>query len=274
METNRNNIDESVRFVARHYQKGVFDTSKGWEKLMVSLPDLGRKGFRLPLTWAVAAVVLLFVIGVGVLKIVNQPEQLIAENSNTTFTLPDQTGIVMQQGATLQYGKDFDKIDRRVSMHGEITFAVTRDETKPFIVSTPVAQIEVLGTEFTVTADDDETRLSVTSGKVKFTPDDPVIPLLCTAGMTVHYVAETQMVKVTSPDRQMEINGKTRSLTFDNMALNEIVMVLSNFYHVEIELPAEESELTFSSSFTQESIIEIVNIINLTLDTHITIIQP
>ena len=51
-------------------------------------------------------------------------------------------------------------------------------------------------------------------------------------------------------------------------------MVLSNFYHVEIELPAEESELTFSSSFTQESIIEIVNIINLTLDTHITIIQP
>lgn len=274
MEKNRNNIDDSIRFVAKHYQKGMFDTANGWKRLSASLPDFGRPHHQLRLTWIAAAVMLLCVIGVSVLKIMNRPEQLFAQTDNTSFTLPDQTGIVMQKGSKLEYDKHFDKTERRVSMYGEITFAVAPDETKPFIVSTPAAQIEVLGTEFTVIADDNETRLSVASGKVLFTPDDPVIPLLCTAGMTVHYSAGSKTVKIASTDSEMEINGKTRSLTFENMRLKEVVMVLSHFYKIQIELPESESELTFSSSFTQASIIEIINIINLTLDTHITIIEP
>lgn len=267
-------IDDSIRFVARHYQKGMFDSQSGWKRLTASRPGFGRTRHRLYLTWIAAAAMSLLVIGVGVLNMINQPEQLYAQTDNTSFTLPDQTEIMMQKGAKLEYDKHFDKAERRVSMHGEITFAVARDETKSFTISTPTALIEVLGTEFTVTADDNETRLSVSSGKVLFTPDDPVIPLLCTAGMRVHYIAKTETVNVTAPGKEMEINGKTRSFTFNNMELKEIVRVLSHFYKITIELPENEAELTFSSSFTRESIIEIINIINLTLDTHITIIEP
>lgn len=274
MEKNRNDIDESIRFVTRHYRKGAFDTTKGWKRLSTSLPGFGKVRRLSLLARVAAAVLLLLAIGVGILKMGNQSEQLLAQADNSAFTLPDQTEIVMQKGAKLQYHKHFDKTERRVSMYGEITFAVARDEAKPFIISTPTAEIEVLGTEFTVIAEKDETLLSVASGRVRFTPDTPVIPLLCTAGMTVHYSAENETVKVTSPDSKMEINSKTRSLTFHNMELKEIVMVLSHFYNIEIELPEDESELTFSSSFTQESIIEIINIINITLDTHITIIHP
>lgn len=275
MGKNRHDIDESVRFVAQHYQKEAFNTQKGWKRLTASLPGFGKVRYLPLITRVAAAVLLLLVIGVGLLKMVNRPEQLFAETDSITFTLPDQTQIVMQKGAWLEYDKHFGKRERHISMNGEITFAVARDETRPFIVSTPTAQIEVLGTEFTVTADDDETLLSVASGIVRFTPDAPVIPLLCTAGMTVHYSAGDETVKVASPDTasKMEVNGKMRSLTFDNMRLKEVVMVLSHFYNVQIELPEDESELTFSSSFTRRSVIEIINIINLTLDTHITIID-
>ncbi len=49
----------------------------------------------------------------------------------------------------MKYDKSFGKRERRISMQGEIAFAVARDEAKPFIVSTPpTARIEVLGTEF------------------------------------------------------------------------------------------------------------------------------
>lgn len=266
--------DKSIRFVAQHYQQGIFDSAKGWEKLTVSLPEFRKVRYLALLTRVAAAVISLFMIGVVVFNMINRPEQLYAQTDNTTFTLPDQTDIIMRQGAKLEYDKHFNKTERRVSMYGEIIFSVTCDETKPFTVSTPATLIEVLGTEFTVTADDNETRLSVSSGKVLFTPDNPIIPLLCTAGMKVHYRAETETVNVTAPDKEMEINGKTRSLIFDNIELKEIVRVLSHFYKVTIELPESEAELTFSSSFTQESIIEIINIINLTLDTHITIIHP
>ena len=264
--------EESVRFVARHYQPGRFDSRKAWLQME---KRLGVTPQRQPLTllWRAAAVAIV-VITAGILYLTSEKgDMLIARQDHTQFTLPDNSLIEMQKGAKLKYDKHFDKTERRVSMYGEITFDVAHNEAKPFIVSTPTAQIEVLGTEFTVTADDDETRLSVASGKVRFTPDDPVIPLLCTAGMTVHYSAKNGTVNVTSPGSEMEINGKTQSLTFDNMGLKEMVMVLSHFYNVQIELPESESDLTFSSSFTQKSIIEIINIINFTLDTHITIIN-
>lgn len=267
-------IDESVRFVSKHYREGMFDNTKGWKKVTAALPGFRKVRPLIPLTRIAAAVLLLLVVCIGLWRMVNQPEQLFAETNNTELTLPDQTQIIMQKGAKLEYDKNFDKTERRVSMSGEITFAVVRDGSKPFIVSTPTAQVEVLGTEFTVTADDEESQLSVASGKVLFTPNDPVIPLLCTAGMKVHYIAETETVNVTSPGKEMKINGKTGSLSLDNMELKEVVRVLSHFYKTTIELPENESGLTFSYSFSQGNIIEIINIINITLDTHITIRQP
>lgn len=264
--------EESVRFVARYYQPGRFDSHKAWLQMGERLGITPKR--RSPIMmWRVAAVAIV-VITAGILYLTaERGDTLITGYDHTEFTLPDNSRIEMQEGAKLKYDRHFDKTERRVSMHGEITFVVAHNEAKPFIVSTPTAQIEVLGTEFTVTADDDDTRLSVASGKVRFTPGNPVIPLLCTAGMTVHYSARTETVNVTSPGSRMEINGKTRSLTFNNTGLKEIVMVLSHFYKVQIELPESESDLTFSSSFTQESIIEIINIINFTLDTHIILVE-
>jgi hypothetical protein len=89
--------------------------------------------------------------------------------------------------------------------------------------------------------------------------------------MTVHYTSGTEIVKVVSSGSSMEINGKDSSLVFNNTQLKEVALVLSHFYNVPIELPGDESTLTFTSSFTQKNIIEIVDIINLTLDTHIKI---
>lgn len=266
-------IEESVRFVARHYQPGRFDSRKAWPQMRERLGIATERQSLTPL-WRVA-VVAIVVITAGILYLTaERGDTLIAGYDHTEFTLPDQTRIVMQKEAELKYEKDFDKTERRVSMQGEIAFAVTRDEAKPFIVSTPAAQIEVLGTEFTVIADNVETQLSVKSGIVRFTPDDLQVPLLCTAGMTARYNAADETIKVASPDSEMKISARTQSLSFDNIALKEVVRILSHFYKVKIELPGSESELTFSSSFTQKSIIEIIDIINITLDSHIAVIIP
>ncbi|MDD4800994.1 MAG: FecR domain-containing protein [Proteiniphilum sp.] len=267
--------EESVCFVALHYQPGRFDSRKTWAQVGKRLGIAPRRRSFPLLRRAAAVAVGIILITAGILYLTTEGgDTFIAKQDRTQFTLPDDSRIEMQKGAILAYDKHFDKDERRVTIQGEIAFAVARDEAKPFIVSTPAAQIEVLGTEFTVRADDDETRLSVASGIVRFTPYDPVIPLLCTAGMTVYYNAEPGIINVSSPGSEMEINSKTRSFTFNNMGLGEIVMVLSRFYNVQIELPDSESHLTFSSSFTKGSINEIINIINFTLDTHITIIPP
>ncbi len=271
MTDNFKHIDKRIEFVTKHYKPNTFDSKEGWKKLSTSIPELGKpQRVRLFPLIAAAAAIAVLIIGIGIL-FTSSSETLVAKTDNTVFMLPDSSRINMQKGAELEYEKDFDKVERRVSMTGEISFAVARDEEKPFIVTTPTAEVRVLGTEFTVEAGENETRLNVASGKVQFTPDSPAIPLLCTAGMIVHYTAENENVKVTSPDAMMEINGKSKSLTFNNAQLKEVVLVLSHFYNVKLELPEEEATLTFTSSFTQKSVIEIINIINLTLDTHVKI---
>ena len=270
MTDNFKHIDKGVEFVAKHYKPNTFDSRKGWEKMQQHIaPE--RKIRKLSVFYSAAAAVALLLV-VSILYLTSDMgETLVAKTDNKVFVLPDSSYIQMKKGAELQYDKHFDDTDRQVSMTGEISFAVARNEKKPFIVTTPTAEVRVLGTEFTVDADESETRINVSSGKVQFTPDSPAIPLLCTAGMTVHYTAENENVKVTSPHATMEINGKNKSLTFNNAQLKEIVLVLSHFYNVKLELPEEEATLTFTSSFTQKSVIEIINIINLTLDTHVKI---
>lgn len=266
----QHNMDEGIRFVTRHYKPSVFDSRKGWEKIQKHItPE--RKALRMSFFYgAAAAAALLLVVSVFYFTS-NTATKLTAKAGNASHVLPDSSSIEMRQGAELQYEQDFGKAERRVSMTGEISFVVARDEAKAFIVTTPTAQVRVLGTEFTVAADDNETDLNVVSGKVQFMPESPVIPLLCTAGMTVRYTADNENVRVTSPGSSMEIGGKDKSLMFSNVRLKDVTMVLSHFYGVKIELPEEESELTFTSSFTQKSVVEIINIINLTLDTHLSL---
>lgn len=269
-QPNNQTSEESIRFVARHYQPGRFMSHEVWPGLQARLGIPSKRRSLIAFRRIAVAAVLLLIAGT-LFFMNNRAVTLVATTEPTHLMLPDETWIVMQQGAELKYDKNFGKCERRISMQGEIAFAVARDEAKPFIVSTPTARIEVLGTEFSVTADSAVTCLDVTSGRVRFTPDGPVVPLLCSAGMTVHYSAVDKTVKVASPDSGMEINGNTRSLTFNNVRLKEAVRVISHFYNVPIEVPKEEAELTFSSSFERESVIEIINIINLTLDTSITI---
>lgn len=268
--TNHHTTEAHVRFVARHYQPNRFDSQKAWVDMQKRLGKPAKRR-SLPTYWraaAAAAVALLLV--AGILYVTgDRTERLMAKNERAAFSLPDQTGILMQQGAELTYGKHFGKNDRQVSMRGEIAFAVTHDSSKPFIVTTPTARVEVLGTEFTVNADDKETRLDVASGRVRFTPDDPVIPLLCEAGMAVHYRADTKTIEVIAPDSRMEINGQTGKLSFDNVRLEEVVRILSLYHDTSLELPEEEADIPFSSSFTNQSLADIIQIINFTLDTNI-----
>lgn len=270
MTNNDNPIDKNVLFVARHYKQHAFDSRKGWLKMEQYISPRRKMRKLSVYVGAAAAVALLLVASVFYFTI-NQPKQLFANADNTEFTLPDQTEILMRKGAKLTYDRRFGETDRRVSMRGEITFDVARDERKPFIISTPSAQVKVLGTSFTVSEDEKGTRLDVISGLVEFTPQDPVIPVLCAAGAKVHYIADTKSVEVTLPESSMLINASQNMLTFNNVPLKNIVSVLSHYYNTTIQLPEEESEILFTSSFTGKGVIEILNIINFTLDTHLLI---
>ncbi len=71
-------------------------------------------------------------------------------------TLADGTEVCLNAMSSLRFPQNFQGNTREVTLRGEGYFDVAHDKAHPFIVKTKRANIQVLGTEFDVTAFDDE----------------------------------------------------------------------------------------------------------------------
>lgn len=76
--------------------------------------------------------------------------------------LPDSTSVTLNAGTVLICPAEFIGSKRGVYLNGEATFDVTRNEKKPFVVSTSVMDITVLGTKFNVSSYSDDENVTAT----------------------------------------------------------------------------------------------------------------
>ncbi|MBP1663804.1 MAG: fec operon regulator FecR [Bacteroidetes bacterium] len=266
MLSNENNLEKSVRFVARHYKPGIFNSENSLEKITGE-----RKRFILrPFVWSGVAAVAVVLIIAGTIFL--QPEQgktLTADAFTTISVLPDETKITLQPGTTLAYDKNFGKVMRRVSLSGNASFEVSPDKEKPFIVHTPAAEITVLGTIFDVVSNENSTQLEVHSGKVNFAPADFPVSFICTKEMKANFDVEQKEITISSTESSCTINQTENRLAFSNSALGEVCRILQQYYNQPVSLTENERNIRLTSGFIDKNITEIIQIINLTLDTHI-----
>ena len=266
MSNNENNLEKSVRFVAGHYKPGIFNPDESLEKITGK-----RKRFILrPAVWSGVAAVAVVLIIAGTIFL--QPEQgktLTAEAFTTISVLPDETKITLQPGATLAYDKHFGKEMRRVSLSGNASFEVSKDKEKPFIVHTSAAEITVLGTIFDVSSNENSTRLEVHSGKVNFAPANFPVSFICTKEMKANFDIEQKEITVSSTESSYTVNQTENRLAFSNTALDEVCRILQQYYNQPVSLTENEKSIRLTSAFIDKNITEIIQIINLTLDTHI-----
>lgn len=72
-----------------------------------------------------------------------------------SLLLEDGTKVFLNGGSRMEYPLMFGTQGRRVRLSGEALFEVEHDSARPFTVETFASNIEVLGTKFNVSADDD-----------------------------------------------------------------------------------------------------------------------
>jgi ferric-dicitrate binding protein FerR (iron transport regulator) len=139
---------------------------------------------RLPV-W-VPRVAALFVIAIG-LGMYFYTAKITSHNavagSMATFTLPDNSEVVLNAGSDATYKAFNWTNNRKLELNGEAYFKAAKGKT--FDVVTPLGTVTVVGTRFDVKAR--ENRLDVTcyEGKVKVTT--PKGSVLLTAGQSVAY---------------------------------------------------------------------------------------
>ncbi len=262
-----NKLEKSIQFVAKHYKRDAFNPDVGWEKI-TGQPK--RILFR-PAVWrsAVAVAVVLIVAGAFLLR-PSQDTVLTAHEIQKISVLPDESTITLEPNATLTYAKNFGKENRLVELSGNAKFEVARNEELPFTVQTSSAEIIVLGTVFNIESSENQTNLEVLSGKVRFQPTDFSVTFICTKDVSVAYNLTEKSLNFTSPESSCIIHQKSNLLKFSNMQLVEVGRILKEYYGQEISIHEKDSNLKLTSTFEGKTVQEIVEVINLTLDSGVT----
>lgn len=193
-----------------------------------------------------------------------------AQTTNIVHVLPDGSIVSLHANSQIRYAAKFDSKIRKVELKGEAYFEVAHDKTKPFVVASGDARVEVLGTKFNVNTLTSAGTMEVvlTSGKVSvfYKRNHKENVLLNPGEKAVLLVDQKQISKSANTDPNY-MAWKTRVLVFDNETLSEVVKTLQDVYQTPVILANPDlSGCRVTVSFNDQSLESILQVIKETLD--------
>lgn len=170
--------------------------------------------------------------------------------------LPDGTQVHLNAMSRLVYPETFTGDQRRVELDGEAFFDVTKSDI-PFIVSTPLMDIQVLGTVFNVSAySGEEASAVLVEGSIKVTSGEEAGCVL-TPGMMATITDDSDDIKVEHVDTQFYTSWTKGKIDFRDERLEDIMTTLSHWYDFEVKYANDAvKDLRFGCSVNRYETIE------------------
>ena len=176
--------------------------------------------------------------------------------SRTTLNLPDGSTVWLNGESSISYPAVFNE-NRQVNIQGEAFFKVHSDLEHPFLVGAKDIYVKATGTQFNVSAYDDDPEISVIlkEGKVAVLDKSQSKLKEMESGYQLCYHESTSSIdykKINATSYSGWIDGK---LIFENANMEEVVDRIERWYGVDIEIVDKELlKLHFKATFINESI--------------------
>jgi len=219
-----------------------------------------------------AAVTILLVSSFLLYYYVSKPGNIVvtAQAGNMEQVLPDGSVVSLHKGSQIKYPSSFASGTRNVELKGEAYFKVTQDKTKPFIVASGDARVEVLGTQFNVNTKTSSGAMEVvlTSGKVSvYYEEKPLVNVMLMPGEKAVVYTENKLISKSANTDVNYLAWKTRLLEFDNETLAEVINTLQNVYQTPVTLADNQlAGCRVTASFNNQSLESVLKVIEETLD--------
>jgi len=190
------------------------------------------------------------------------------------LTLPDGSKVWLNAASTLHYVSHFSDTDRVVEVTGEAYFSITKDEHKPFKVVTAGQEIQVLGTEFNVSAyaEDDEIKTTLVNGSVRVKPTIGYHQSPITIKPGGQVTTRGTAVDVREVDTELYTAWKDGYFYFKKTPLDDILRQAARWYDIDIVYIKGIPKETFSGDIKRDvslrGLLEILQLstINATLE--------
>lgn len=166
---------------------------------------------------------------------------IVPKGKRSSLTLADGSKVWVNSGSTLKFPTTF-KIDRReIWVDGEIYIEVEKNKAKPFYVNTSHMTINVVGTQFNVTAYDEDTDYSVVlvEGCVDVSINKEKARLKPNQMLSV----SMDKISVQQIDVNNYISWKEGYLQFASEPLSNILKRLSRYYDTPIDYDENIAQL-------------------------------
>jgi ferric-dicitrate binding protein FerR (iron transport regulator) len=156
------------------------------------------------------------------------------------MVLADGSKVWLNAGSELKYPPQFTGSERLVELSGEAFFDVAGSADRPFRVRVKDAEVEVLGTFFTVMAyeDEPENRTAVVNGAVKVTSDEGSKTLKTGQEAEIVYTKDGAggIPVVSSIDPQLILARKNGIYRFKATELSVVMREVARAYNVKVEV--------------------------------------
>jgi ferric-dicitrate binding protein FerR (iron transport regulator) len=243
-----------------------YDQEAAWNKVEQKASGKGSLRQMYRRIASIAAVFLLLVFATFYfINIKNDQVWELVQNdseSSIEIALPDGSMAYLNSSASINYPVFFDESHRYIKMNGEVFFEVVADSLRPFQITTAHAEVVVLGTSFNVNSKEDQTEVSVATGKVKVQSTVEQKSTILAEGETAR-VTNTSLVKNTTEDLNFSA-WKTGIFKFDNEPIAEAIIDLNTYYQDLLVLSNTDVDCNISTTFDNLELTDVIQIIGVT----------
>ena len=258
--------------------ESTIDENKAWQKFQQRIDNATNKKTTplLPFSWMKIAASALLLVGLALSaylllnKGAGYKEVMVQTGQNVlTDTLYDGSMVTLNKKSSIIYEKKLNGKTRTVALKGEAFFKVTPDKLKPFIITVNDVRVTVVGTSFNVKSENGNTEVVVETGIVRVTRSGETIDLKAGEKLLIP-AANGQLEKKNVTD-QLYNYYRTKEFVCDDTPLWKLVEVLNKAYDSNITIGRNElRELRINTTFNNESLDKILEIIHLTFDITVT----
>lgn len=196
-------------------------------------------------------------------------EEYVPYGQSKMVCLPDSSKLWLNAGTKLIYPKKFNNSLRQVYIAGEAYAEITKDKSRPFVLSAGEVSVEVLGTKFNVKSysEDSHIAVSLMEGSIRMNTCYKGVSKtkLLKPGEIVRYSKSTGVLQKSNfivATRKHWYNSK--GFYFMDESLSEIAVALERYFDVRINIENEalKKERFYSMFVNNETLDEILSALN------------
>lgn len=210
-------------------------------------------------------------------QIASTMEYVTLSGTKGKIVLPDSTEVWINSCSRLKCPAKFDTLQRVVELSGEAYFKVRGNSHWPMYIKTDDIVTKVTGTEFNLSAYDNDSaiKLTLVNGKVEMLKGNDNRIELYPNEQASAFKGSKETVHLTKKyiaDIQNEIAWKDGFLIFNNTPMTEVIKKMERWYGVTVKVTEQEIlNYKFTARFCSESATQIMELLSISSNIRYTI---